>query len=331
MPLDQATSNRIGTLFGAAANRVDIEFSLIPELSVGAGTAKDEGLLAVVPTNVFSALSANDTLRVVVFAAIFGIGMVMSERQSGNSIFRALTHIQSVCILIFDWFNLLLPLGIVALIAPQIALLGSDVYAVLAPFVYAFLATSILLLIMPIVVVSIGLRRDPRIVFSALLRPLALAVATRNALICAPAALEAMKTELRVRPGPCDLYIPIGFAIVRFGPIIHFATATLFIGYLVGQKFSGVDLVLVAVLSLGASFATIGVSGVAGLAPMAAVLRPFGLSFELALPLMIIVDPIAAMIRAMFNVALNMQIPVLAAPGEAPAVAADAVVPAPTG
>ena len=79
----------------------------------------------------FSALSSNDSLRVIVFAIIFGAGMVMSERRSGTSIFSALRHIQAVCILIFDWFNLLVPFGIVALVAPQVALLGADVYTVL--------------------------------------------------------------------------------------------------------------------------------------------------------------------------------------------------------
>lgn len=325
MPLDAATSSRIGSLVGAQTDRVDIELALNPLLSSGVGVANDSGLLSVVPTNVFSALSSNDSLRVIVFAVIFGIGMVMCERREGTSIFGALKHIQSVCVMIFDWFNLLVPIGIIALIAPQVALLGPEIYAVLAPFVYAFLVTSVLLLMMPIFVLAVSLRLHPRLVLSKMLKPLALAVATRNALVCAPAALETMKMDLHAKPQPCDLFIPIGFAVIRFGPIIYFATATLFIGYLLGRHFSGFDLIMVAALSVVASFATIGVSGVAGLAPMAAVLRPFGLSYELALPLMLIVDPIAAMIRAMFNVALNMQIPVLAAGRELPAVNVAAV------
>jgi hypothetical protein len=44
---------------------------------------------------------------------------------------------------------------------------------------------------------------------------------------------------------------------------------------------------------------------------MAAVLRPFGLSYELAVPLMIIIDPIANMIRTMVNVAVNSAIPAI--------------------
>jgi Na+/H+-dicarboxylate symporter len=140
---------------------------------------------------------------------------------------------------------------------------------------------------------------------------LALVVATRNSVICIPAALDALKEELHAPSEPCDLYIPIGFVVMRFGPAIHFMTATLFIGYLMGRTFSGFDLVSVAALSVMASFATIGVSGLNALAPMAVVLRPFGLSYELALPLMVIVDPIVAMFRALLNVALNCHIPVL--------------------
>ena len=313
MPLDQTTTDRIGTLFGTSADRVDIELAHNPQLSTVGGAAGETGILAILPTNVFAALTSNDSLRVIIFAVIFGAGMVISERRSGTSVFGALKHIQAVCVMIFDWFNVLTPIGIVALIAPQVARIGPDIYSVLAPFAYVFLAASALLLVIPMLIVSMALRLDPRTVFVKMLKPLALVVATRNALICAPAALETLKEELHAPPEPCDLYIPIGFAIIRFGNIIHFATATLFIGYLMGRTFGGFDLVLVAVFSIMASFATIGVSGVAGLAPLAVVLRPFGLSYELALPLIVIVDPVVAMIRAMLNVALNCHIPVLAA------------------
>lgn len=321
MPLDQSASNRIGALFGASANRVDIELALNPDLAVKAGSQQESGLLAIIPTNIFAALASNDSLRVIIFAVIFGAGMVLSERRSGISIFSALKHIHGVCIMIFEWFNLFVPIGIIALVAPQIARLGPTVYAILAPFVYAFVGASALLLILPIVVISLRQRLVPAFVLGKILNPLTLAIATRNALICAPVALETLKDEFGTSPELCDLFIPMGFAVIRFGNIIHFISATLFIGYLMGRPFSWADLVFVAALSIMASFATIGVAGVAGLAPLAAVLRPFGLSYELALPLLIIVDPIAGMIRAMLNVALNMPIPVLASAREVSEVA----------
>src|SRR5664280_1159001 len=41
MPLDQATSSRIGTLVGVSATRVDIELALNPDLSIGTGATKE--------------------------------------------------------------------------------------------------------------------------------------------------------------------------------------------------------------------------------------------------------------------------------------------------
>ena len=313
MPLDEATTHRIGSLVGASANRVDLEFALNPLLSDAASIVGDSGLLSVIPTNIFSALSSNDSMQVIIFAIIFGVAMVMSEQRSGTSIFSALKHLQAVCLLIFDWFNVIAPLGIVALIAPRVALLGPDIYEVLAPFAYAYFSVNVLLLLSPLLVIAMAQRISPRRVITAFLRPLAFVAATRNALICAPATLEVLKDELGVKAEPCELYIPIAFAVIRFGNMIHFTTATLFIGYLLGHSFGGFELALVVLFSITASFATIGLTGLAGLAPMAAVMRPFGLSFELAMPLMAIVDPICAMIRGMNNVALNSHIPVLAA------------------
>jgi proton glutamate symport protein len=114
-----------------------------------------------------------------------------------------------------------------------------------------------------------------------------------------------MKTE------PCDLYIPIGIATIRFGTILYFVIATLFVGILRGRQFGLSDLCMLAVFSVGASFATIGMSGLAALAPLAIVLRPFGLSYEVAVPLMIIIDPVADMVRTMLNVGVNCMIPIL--------------------
>ena len=129
----------------------------------------------------------------------------MTERQSGHSIFGALRHVQAVCITIFDWFSLLVPIGIVALIAPQVALLGPDAFTVLALFGYAFLATSLLLLSSAILISALSLRAAPSVVFAALLKPMMLGASTRNTLVCIPIALEALKDDLKIRREICDL------------------------------------------------------------------------------------------------------------------------------
>ena len=309
---DEGTIAHIGALIGRSADKIDVEFA-IDARQPAAAAAGDLGIMALIPTNIFASLSANDSVRVLVFAALFGVAMVLAERRSGHSIFDALRHIQAVCALIFDWFNLLVPIGIVALIAPQVALLGPDAFTALKLFAYPFLATSALLLAAALAVSALALHARPARVFSALVKPVMLGASTRNSLICVPLALDTLESDLKVPKEPCELYLPIGVATLRIGTIPYFAIATLFIGVLMGREFSLSELGLLGFLAAGASFATIGVGGLAALAPLAIVLRPFGLSYEIAVPLMLIVDPLAEIVRTMLNVGINCMIPSLAA------------------
>jgi proton glutamate symport protein len=316
--VDERMIANIGALVGQSSDRIDVEFAIDSPRTPPNVVTSETGIFSVIPTNIFAALSANDSLRVLCFALIFGVGMVMTERQSGYSIFGALRHVQAVCITIFDWFSLLVPIGIVALIAPQVALLGPDAFTVLALFGYAFVGTSLLLLLVAIIIAALSLRAPLSVVFAALLKPMMLGASTRNTLVCIPIALETLKDDLKVKRQLCDLFIPLGFATIRFGTILYFIVATLFIGTLMGRSFNVLELGMVAAFSTVASFATLGLNGIAALSPLAVVLRPFGLSYEVAVPLMIIVDPIAELFRVMLNVTLNCMVSTIASGRETP-------------
>jgi proton glutamate symport protein len=306
--VDERMIANIGALVGQSSDSIDVEFAIDSHLAPANVAVGEIGIFSVIPTNVFAALSANDSVRVLCFALIFGVGMVMTERASGYSIFGALRHVQAVCITIFDWFSFLVPIGIVALIAPQVGLFGPDTFTVLAFFAYAFVGTSVLLLSIAILISAWSLRTPFGAVFTALLKPMMLGASTRNTLVCVPIALEALKDDLKVKREPCDLFIPLGFATVRFGTILYFIVATLFTGTLMGRSFSLLDLGMVAAFSTAASFATVGLNGIAALSPLAVVLRPFGLSYEIAVPLMIVVDPVAELFRVMLNVTINCMV-----------------------
>lgn len=307
----------VGGLIGKASGQVDIEF--VMDLTRATNTTFENGLnekgfAEFVPSNIFAALSSNHITGVLIFGGIFGLSMAVTERRSGQSfLFSELKFLHDVCLLIFEWLNLFVPIGIVALIAPQVAQLGSEVLLTLGQFFILFTAGSILLIGGEIVLIATAVRVPIYLTFSAMLKPLSLAAAIRNTIACIPLAFEVMTKEIRVSRVGCELIIPIGFTIFRFGNILHFAAATIFVGTLVGRSFSIPEMLLIGVLSTVASFGTIGLSGPAGLAPLAAVLRPFALSFELALPIMIIIDPLISMLRAAVNVAGSCAIAALAA------------------
>jgi proton glutamate symport protein len=190
--------------------------------------------------------------------------------------------------------------------------MGSEVLAVVELLAWGFLLASVIVLAGAVVVMATSLRQSPSMVLSQLLRPMMLAAATTNSLVCIPASLEAMTDGLRAARQPCNLFIPVGFATIRFGTVIYFTVTTMFMALLTGRRLSLLDLIAVPALSFAASFATLGAAGLAALGPLATVLRSFGLSYELALPLLVVIDPVANMIRTVLNVTVNCAIPALA-------------------
>jgi Na+/H+-dicarboxylate symporter len=322
-PIDARATAAIGALVSSSSEQANLQFAIDASHTVIPSGPVENGFVALVPSNIFAALNANDSVRVLVFAAILGMAMATTERRLGNSFFGALRQLRDVFTVIFDWLNLLVPIGIVALIAPQVATIGPDIYVVLARFMYVFLTASAVILVASIVLMALALHLRFSVAFASLLRPLMVAVATRNSLACIPISVETMIQDLSAAREPCEFFIPLGLATFRFGTILFFAIATVFVGTLLGRSFNISDMLLVAVLSVMASFATLGLSGAVALAPLASVLRSFGLSYELAFPLLVIVDPIVHMVRIMLNVAVNCTIPALAAGVQsAPVVAA---------
>jgi Na+/H+-dicarboxylate symporter len=312
LPFDQATIEAMGSIVGGSSGQADLEFSLDNNALTLLGAAGQTGVLSLVPSNIFSALSADDTMRVLVFAAIFGTAMTICERRSGRSFFGALQSLHDTCLLIFQWLNLLAPIGIIALIAPQMEVLGPRVYIVLAHFSYIFFGLSAVILILAITILAAVLRQDVPLTFARFSRPLMIAAATRNTLACIPISVETMTEELHASQETTELYIPVSFATLRFGTMLHFVVATLFVGALLGHSFSVSEVLTAAVLSVIASFATLGISGAAALAPLSGVLRPLGLPYELAFPLLVIIDPLVHMVRIMLNVTVNCMIAALA-------------------
>jgi proton glutamate symport protein len=244
--VDEQMIAKIGALVGQSADGIDVEFAIDPSHDPQSTGSGETGIFSVIPTNIFAALSSNDSVRVLIFAIIFGTGMVMTERQSGHSIFGALRHLQAVCITIFDWFSLLVPIGIVALIAPQVGCWGQMLLLFLGCLATHFWQRAFCSCRSPYWFLRYRCMRHPVAVFAALLKPIMLGASTRNTLICIPIAVEALKDDLKIKREICDLFVPLGFATIRFRTIVYFIVATAFVGTLMGRPFGLADLGLVA-------------------------------------------------------------------------------------
>jgi Na+/H+-dicarboxylate symporter len=320
--LDQSELTLIGDFLGVSnVDKADIVVFIDGfKEAVNQGPS---GILSLIPQNVFQDLAANDSNKILVFFAIFGIALVMSERKNEHSLFGSIRHVQRVCLVIFEWFNIIMPIGIIALIAPQVAKLSPQIYVMLSLFVVAYVIATLLIVAVSIFGISYSLKKSLRESLQAMSATLTMGAVSRNALIAIPSTVEGLVVQLKANKSTVDLFIPLGYTTFRFGLMVYFIIATLFFASLLNVSFNIFELVSICLFCILASISSLGLNGVAVLPTFAIVLKAFGLPYELALPLLAIIDPISQMIRPVMNISVNCAIAVLAGGPEDEVVVSD--------
>ncbi len=134
--------------------------------------------------------------------------------------------------------------------------------------------------------------------------PFIIALATGNSLAALPSILSRMNKDLGYEKRVIDLLIPLGVTVCRFGPIIYFGFAGLFVIQLYQIDYSIQELVIVVVGSVLAGMATAGASGILSLTMLALILEILGLPLDAVLVLLIVVDPLTAPLRSAANVSV---------------------------
>jgi hypothetical protein len=140
---------------------------------------------------------------------------------------------------------------------------------------------------------------------NALKEPFVLAIATRSSVTCMPAMIEALVHRLGFAKAKVELLVPLSVSMLRVGPILYYACATLFIAQLSGRSLTASELALLLAASVMAGFASAGMTGLVTLSLTGLACGYLGLPFEAALILFLAVDPLCDILRTMVLVICN--------------------------
>ena len=138
--------------------------------------------------------------------------------------------------------------------------------------------------------------------------------ATRSSFAALPASISAMQDDLCFKRESVSLMLPLGITIGRYGNIVYFALASLFVIQLYNQPLSAATLTIVAIGSVFAGMATAGSSGILTLAMIGIVLGPLGLPVEAVLIVMMAVDAVIDPMRTFLIVYVNIAATALIVP-----------------
>jgi proton glutamate symport protein len=310
--LPTATLETLGILVNKSG--IDYEISLSGEAVSKGEFDITQVVLSVVPENIFNALSEGQTLKVLIFSIIFGAALGLVREQVTDAFFDWLETIYKTFNKLIQGLTLLLPFGLCSLLATQFSRVSVDVLLAMLKFVILAIMTFLLIYLLSTLIIwrKSGVSLSQTLM--ALKDSTILALVTTSSLACIPSAISTLSDRLHFKKQTVTLVTPLSITICRFGSVIYFAMATVFVAQLYDKPPTPSTVVITVIGSILAGMATSGVTGVLTLTLLDLVLSPLQLPLEAVLVLFIAIDPLMDPFRTVGIVQTGMAATAMIAP-----------------
>ena len=272
-----------------------------------------ETLINIFPTNPVSSMSEGNMLQIIVFALLFGYGL-LKIGENGEKIKIFFENLYQIILQIVNIVILVSPIGVFCLIFNIFATLGIEIitdlleYFLVLTFILIFHASFTYSLMLSL------LNLNPLIFFRKMRETMLFAFSTSSSSATMPITLKTVEEKLGVGKSVSSFCVPLGTTINMDGTAIMQGVATVFIAQAFAIELTFTEYLMVILTATLASIGTAGVPGV-GLIMLAMVLQQVGLPVE-GIALIIGVDRLLDMIRTAVNVSGDAMVSCIVAKSE---------------
>ncbi|MBM9475880.1 cation:dicarboxylase symporter family transporter [Nakamurella flavida] len=275
----------------------------IPTYTPPAATGSGNFLLDIIPTTIFSALTAGSVLQALFIALIVGFALQGMGRK-GEPILSAIGSLQKLVFKILAGIMWLAPIGAFGAIAGVVGNAGWSAIAALALLMGAFYLTCaafVFLVLGSLLKLATGYSVFK--LFYYLRQEFLLIVATSSSETALPRLIAKME-HLGVSRPVVGIVVPTGYSFNLDGTAIYLTMASLFIGNALGNPLSVGEQISLLVFMIVASKGAAGVTG-AGLATLSGGLASHRPDLVDGVGLIVAIDRFMSEARAVTNFAGN--------------------------
>lgn len=271
--------------------------------------------LELIPSNVFTAAAENQILPVMVFALIFGIGLVMAKSPATDRLQQTIEGILEVTMKLINLVIKLAPFAIAFLMFNLAALFGWELLVRLAAFTgVAVGAMAIhMFVVYPTIVWTLG-KRSPLAFFRGIREPMVVAFSTASSNATLPVALKAADEQLGLPRKIARFVLTVGATANQNGTALFEGVTVLFLAQFFGIELSLFQQFVVMLVCILGGIGTAGVP--AGSLPVVAmILVMVGVPAE-GIGLVLGVDRFLDMCRTTLNVTGDLVLATVVSRGE---------------
>ncbi|MBT2135681.1 dicarboxylate/amino acid:cation symporter [Croceibacterium sp. LX-88] len=273
--------------------------------SIVAASAESEAgvnaFVAIVPSNVVSAMSNNDILAVMFFALMFGIGLLLVRTARTQVLKEAIEGVFEVAMKLIGLVIQLAPIAIFCFMFNLSAQFGWDLLPRLAAFVgVVLLALGVQMFVVFPALLKFVAGKSPIAFFRETREASVMAFSTASSNATLPTSLRVAETQLKLPPKISRFVLTIGATANQNGTAMFEGVTVLFLAQFFGVDLSLGDQLFVMLVCILAGIGTAGVPG-GSLPVIALILSGVGVPPE-GIGLILGVDRFLDMCRTTLNV-----------------------------
>jgi proton glutamate symport protein len=305
--LTQATLSKLGAIVNESKYAPDLEVELSKSYTLKEPPSHFlKFIKLMIPENVFEALTKGMNIKILFFSILFGIAVGCLERELSKPFFHIVEVTYLAVSKIVKALMYFLPFGTAGLLAAQVSSVGMEALLAMTSFIAVMIGAYVLLFIIGNMTIAYSSGKSIWESILIMEKPILIALTTQTSIACIPSGLLAMAKGFSLDKQISGLLIPLGFTAFRFGNVLYFAIAGLFIAQLYHITVTADSLLIMFVGSIFAGIATAGTSGILTLTMLSIVVEPLGLPLDAVLVLFIVVDPILDPFRTLCTVHTNL-------------------------
>lgn len=304
--ISQKTRLEMVESFGTKAN----------EAQSAAQIAKEKGplqaLIDVVPENIISSAGSNgNMLQVIFFSIIFGIALILIDKEKAKPVKDFFDGANEVVLKIVDIVMLAAPFGVFALICALIVESPSlEIFTALGAYSLTVLLglACLLVVVYPLLLKFWG-RINPLLFYKKLAPAQLIAFSTSSSAATLPVTMERVEEHIGVHKEVSSFVLPIGATINMDGTCLYQGVAAVFIAQVFGYDLSMMDQLSIVLTATLASIGAAAVPG-AGILMLVIVLEAVGIH-PAGIALIFAVDRILDMCRTVVNISGDAMVAII--------------------
>lgn len=260
----------------------------------------------VVPANVIHAAAEGQMLALLLFSLLLGLGLGKLGGEQSLYAIGVLDAFYNALVKVMGWILLGLPCGLFALMAAHTAQGGIQLFLMLGKLVATLYGLALLLIAGLTLLIANRTGLKPLAVLALVRQPLFTAFGTGSSIATLPIALRAVESGLGLHRQTAQMVLPLGASLYPLGNVLHVVVSSLFVLQLYGLPLGPQAGAVVVIGGILVACAMSGAPGVASMALLGMLLAPFGVPVEVAIVLLVALDPVLDPILTVLNVYGNM-------------------------